>query len=316
MSKSVELLAGSEDSEPTSTSNTCAQERSRLNLNGSRQLSKSATELRDSEIVNSSPSRRGDGSGESGTVHHRHHRHHGTVAQRTHTFFATLKSRWARSRSKERKKSKDAGSVPDASQLKNPGIESDYAADYSSEHSRSSSATQSPARHCLNRPESPLARGSREKPVIVQEDVGKCGEGFSKGSVSFQKEGHMGEESQDGDTFLQDEMTRKREQALRQHAFFQLRLHIRRGANLVAMDRGGASDPYVKVKCSGRLLHKSRTVHRDLNPVWDESVTLPIEDPFNHLLSRFSITIGVCRMILWEQLCWTLRNSILGNLMI
>ncbi|XP_028050440.1 multiple C2 and transmembrane domain-containing protein isoform X4 [Monomorium pharaonis] len=263
--------------------NTCAQERSRLNLNGSRQLSKSATELRDSEIVNSSPSRRGDGSGESGTVHHRHHRHHGTVAQRTHTFFATLKSRWARSRSKERKKSKDAGSVPDASQLKNPGIESDYAADYSSEHSRSSSATQSPARHCLNRPESPLARGSREKPVIVQEDVGKCGEGFSKGSVSFQKEGHMGEESQDGDTFLQDEMTRKREQALRQHAFFQLRLHIRRGANLVAMDRGGASDPYVKVKCSGRLLHKSRTVHRDLNPVWDESVTLPIEDPFQPL---------------------------------
>ncbi|KYM95768.1 Multiple C2 and transmembrane domain-containing protein 1 [Cyphomyrmex costatus] len=78
-------------------------------------------------------------------------------------------------------------------------------------------------------------------------------------------------------------MIRKREQALRQHAFFQLRLHIRRGANLVAMDRCGASDPYVKVKCSGRLLHKSRTVHRDLNPVWDESVTLPIEDPFQPL---------------------------------
>ncbi|XP_011632616.1 multiple C2 and transmembrane domain-containing protein isoform X5 [Pogonomyrmex barbatus] len=290
MSKSVELLAGSEDSEPTPTSSTRAQERSRLNLNGSRQLSKSATELRDSEIVNSSPSRRGDGSAESGIVHHRHHRHHGTVsvAQRTHTFFATLKSRWARSRSKERKKSKDAGSVhsQDASLFKNPCVESDYAADYSSEHSRSSSATQSPARHCLNRPESPLARSGREKIAIVQEDnVGKCGEGFPKGSVSFQKEGGEGPRgsiSQDGD-FLQDEVTRKREQALRQHAFFQLRLHIRRGANLVAMDRCGASDPYVKVKCSGRLLHKSRTVHRDLNPVWDESVTLPIEDPFQPL---------------------------------
>ncbi|KAL0120550.1 hypothetical protein PUN28_008335 [Cardiocondyla obscurior] len=293
MSKSVELLAGSEDSEPTHTSNARAQERSRLNLNGSRQLSKSATELRDSQIANSSPSRRGDGSGESGIVHHhRHHRHLGTasVAQRTHTFFATLKSRWARSRSKERKKSKDAGSLQsqDASQLKNPGAESDYAADYSSEHSRSSSATQSPARHCLNRPESPLTRGNREKTVIVQEDnTGKCGEGIAKGSVSFHREDYMGEEprgsfSQDGD-FLQDEVTRKREQALRQHAFFQLRLHIRRGANLVAMDRCGASDPYVKVKCSGRLLHKSRTVHRDLNPVWDESVTLPIEDPFQPL---------------------------------
>ncbi|KAG5319707.1 MCTP2 protein, partial [Pseudoatta argentina] len=291
MSKSVELLAGSEDSEPIPTSNTSSQERSRLNLNGSRQLSKSATELRDSEIANSSPSRRGDGSGESGIIHHhRHHRHHGTVAQRTHTFFATLKSRWSRSRSKERKKSKDAGSVQsqDAGQLKNLGVESDYAADYSSEHSRSSSATQSPARHCLNRPESPLARSSREKTVTVQEDnTGKCSEGFFKGPVSFQKEGYTGEEpqssySQDGD-FLQDEMIRRREQALRQHAFFQLRLHIRKGANLVAMDRCGASDPYVKVKCSGRLLHKSRTVHRDLNPVWDESVTLPIEDPFQPL---------------------------------
>ncbi|XP_012059150.1 PREDICTED: multiple C2 and transmembrane domain-containing protein 1 [Atta cephalotes] len=290
MSKSVELLAGSEDSEPIPTSNTSAQERSRLNLNGSRQLSKSATELRDSEIANSSPSRRGDGSGESSIIH-RHHRHHGTVAQRTHTFFATLKSRWSRSRSKERKKSKDAGSVQsqDVGQLKNLGIESDYAADYSSEHSRSSSATQSPARHCLNRPESPLARSSREKTVTVQEDnAGKCSEGFSKGPVSFQKEGYTSEEpqggsySQDGD-FLQDEMIRRREQALRQHAFFQLRLHIRRGANLVAMDRCGASDPYVKVKCSGRLLHKSRTVHRDLNPIWDESVTLPIEDPFQPL---------------------------------
>lgn len=45
----------------------------------------------------------------------------------------------------------------------------------------------------------------------------------------------------------------------------------------------GASDPYVKIKSCGRLLHKSRTVLRDLNPVWDESITLPIEDPFQPL---------------------------------
>lgn len=53
----------------------------------------------------------------------------------------------------------------------------------------------------------------------------------------------------------------------------------------------GASDPYVKVKCSGRLLHKSRTVHRDLNPVWDESVTLPIEDPFQPLTIKVYLTV-------------------------
>ncbi|KAF5294415.1 hypothetical protein FQA39_LY13400 [Lamprigera yunnana] len=40
------------------------------------------------------------------------------------------------------------------------------------------------------------------------------------------------------------------------------------------------SDPYVKFKCGGRLIYKSKTVYRDLNPIWDESFTTPIEDPF------------------------------------
>lgn len=42
----------------------------------------------------------------------------------------------------------------------------------------------------------------------------------------------------------------------------------------------GTSDPYVKFKMNGRLLHKSKTVHRDLNPIWDETFSVPIEDPF------------------------------------
>ncbi|CAG9813194.1 unnamed protein product [Phaedon cochleariae] len=45
-------------------------------------------------------------------------------------------------------------------------------------------------------------------------------------------------------------------------------------------DGKSLSDPYVKFKCGGRLVYKSRTVYRDLNPVWDESFTVPIEDPF------------------------------------
>ncbi|KAK1125388.1 hypothetical protein K0M31_005757 [Melipona bicolor] len=281
MSKSVELLAGSEDSEQIQVDSSLVEERSRLNLNGSRQLSKSATELRNND--SSSPSRRGEQT-DSGVVHHhRHHRHATSVAQRTHIFFATLKSRWSRNRSKERKKSKDAGIVL------SQGIESDYAADYSSEHSKSSSATQSPARHYLNHPESPLVCGGRQNVVTRPEDSpGKSSEAHSKGSLNFQSSKDSTEEaresiSQDDSAYLQEEVARRRELALRQHAFFQLRLHIRRGANLVAMDRCGASDPYVKVKSGGRLLHKSRTVHRDLNPVWDESVTLPIEDPFQPL---------------------------------
>lgn len=294
-------------------SDNTTEERSRLNLNGSRQLSKSATELRDNDIEKLSPSRRGEVVGESGVIHHhRHHRHATSVAQRTHTFFATLKSRWARSRSKERKKSKDGSGgggggglgVPSTQEAtttttyKTPGIESDYAADYSSEHSRSSSATQSPARHCLKHPESPLTRSGRDKILTMQEDSpGKCSDASSKGSLNRQsfKDVHISEDprgsNQDG-AYVQDEIIRRRELALRQHAFFQLRLHIRRGANLVAMDRCGASDPYVKIKSSGRLLHKSRTVHRDLNPVWDESVTLPIEDPFQPLTIKVGIILS------------------------
>lgn len=49
---------------------------------------------------------------------------------------------------------------------------------------------------------------------------------------------------------------------------------------LVSLPCAGTSDPYVKFKVGGRLMHKSRTIARDLNPVWDESFTLAIEDPF------------------------------------
>lgn len=40
----------------------------------------------------------------------------------------------------------------------------------------------------------------------------------------------------------------------------------------------GSSDPYVKVKIGEKLLYKSRTINRDLNPTWDESFVLPILD--------------------------------------
>ncbi|KAG5898674.1 hypothetical protein JTB14_030624 [Gonioctena quinquepunctata] len=36
-----------------------------------------------------------------------------------------------------------------------------------------------------------------------------------------------------------DEVSRRREQTLRQHSFFQLRLHLRRGQGLAAMDKNG-----------------------------------------------------------------------------
>ncbi|XP_014281344.1 multiple C2 and transmembrane domain-containing protein isoform X3 [Halyomorpha halys] len=77
-----------------------------------------------------------------------------------------------------------------------------------------------------------------------------------------------------------EEKKRRRESALRQHAFYQLRVQLHRGKNLIAKDKGGTSDPYVKFKVNGRLLYKSKIIYRDLNPNWEESFMLPIEDPF------------------------------------
>lgn len=80
-----------------------------------------------------------------------------------------------------------------------------------------------------------------------------------------------------------DDTQKKREATLRQHVFFQLRIHLISGHNLRAMDKNGTSDPYVKFKMNGRLLHKSKTIYRDLNPIWDETFTVPIEDPFQQI---------------------------------
>lgn len=78
----------------------------------------------------------------------------------------------------------------------------------------------------------------------AEDSPGKYSEVHSKGSLSFQPSKDSNEEargsiSQEDSAFLQEELARRRELALRQHAFFQLRLHIRRGMNLVAMDRCG-----------------------------------------------------------------------------
>ncbi|KAL8197529.1 UNVERIFIED_CONTAM: Multiple C2 and transmembrane domain-containing protein 2, partial [Gekko kuhli] len=39
----------------------------------------------------------------------------------------------------------------------------------------------------------------------------------------------------------------------------------------------GTSDPYVKFKVNGKTLYKSKVIYKNLNPVWDEMVVLPIQ---------------------------------------
>ncbi|XP_043402822.1 multiple C2 and transmembrane domain-containing protein 1 isoform X3 [Chelonia mydas] len=49
---------------------------------------------------------------------------------------------------------------------------------------------------------------------------------------------------------------------------YQLDITLKRGQNLAARDRGGTSDPYVKFKIGGKEVFRSKTIHKNLNPVW------------------------------------------------
>lgn len=107
-----------------------------------------------------------------------------------------------------------------------------------------------------------------------------------------------------------DEVLKRRETCLRQHSFFQLKVHLVSGHNLTAMDKSGTSDPYVKFKQGGRLLYKSKTVHKELNPVFDETFSVPIEDPFQPINIKVSEAVKSADKLLLTSLCCYLSASI------
>lgn len=39
----------------------------------------------------------------------------------------------------------------------------------------------------------------------------------------------------------------------------------------------GTSDPYVKFKMAGKEVFRSKIIHKNLNPVWDERTTLVLD---------------------------------------
>uniref|UniRef100_A0A669EJX6 Multiple C2 and transmembrane domain-containing protein 2 n=1 Tax=Oreochromis niloticus TaxID=8128 RepID=A0A669EJX6_ORENI len=57
-----------------------------------------------------------------------------------------------------------------------------------------------------------------------------------------------------------------------------LTVNLKEGRNLVIRDRCGTSDPYVKFKLDGKTFYKSKVVYKNLNPLWNESFSLPIKD--------------------------------------
>ncbi|XP_039954428.1 multiple C2 and transmembrane domain-containing protein isoform X1 [Bactrocera tryoni] len=257
-----------------------------------RHLSKSASELNghdchsERDSPRTSPKRAKSAatahSGSSGGAGGSGHSGTGGVFQKTHGFFNTLKHRWNRAKSKDRTGRKSPSDFLEES--------TDYAADYSSE---SSSVTQSPRHRATTIGGSPLAKefsasvrmaqmihrfgGSMEGRIEEHPENGS-GNGSAVGSSGTTMEDYVS--SKQIEVLQVEELRRKKEAHLRQYVFFQLRVHLKSGSDLMAMDKNGLSDPYVKFKVGGRLLHKSRTIHRDLNPVWDEVFIVPIEDPF------------------------------------
>ena len=67
---------------------------------------------------------------------------------------------------------------------------------------------------------------------------------------------------------------------LPQGTLYHLHVCLRTGRDLVARDSGGTSGPYVKFYWRNKQVYKSKTIDKELNPVWDESFILAIDDPF------------------------------------
>merc|ERR1712137_932625 len=75
-----------------------------------------------------------------------------------------------------------------------------------------------------------------------------------------------------------------------------------RAKNLVAADKGGTSDPYVKLRL-GSTTQKTHVVKKCLNPTWNESFRFTIDNPTAHKL----------RVEVFDKDRWT-RDDPIGNL--
>ncbi|XP_065584855.1 multiple C2 and transmembrane domain-containing protein-like isoform X2 [Artemia franciscana] len=75
----------------------------------------------------------------------------------------------------------------------------------------------------------------------------------------------------------------EREMERKKYELFDVRVNLIRARNLPAKDACGTSDPYVKFKHKNRLLYKSSTVYKNLNPVWQEGFNATVDDTLSPL---------------------------------
>ncbi|XP_071166891.1 multiple C2 and transmembrane domain-containing protein 1-like isoform X6 [Mytilus edulis] len=86
--------------------------------------------------------------------------------------------------------------------------------------------------------------------------------------------------STDRDDDLSEIGLRQRKHSMQHHACYDLEIILKEGRDLVIRDSSGTSDPYVKFKLGNKMSHKSKTVYKNLNPQWNETFHLLIEDLF------------------------------------
>ena len=78
---------------------------------------------------------------------------------------------------------------------------------------------------------------------------------------------------------------------LRKHPFFKLHVEVRNGKGLIAMDRGGTSDPYVLIKQDGDALYRSNEKKKTVNPVWNDQANVCVENPFTPLVYEVTLVL-------------------------
>ncbi|RCN45613.1 C2 domain protein, partial [Ancylostoma caninum] len=57
-----------------------------------------------------------------------------------------------------------------------------------------------------------------------------------------------------------------------------VKIRLKEGQNLAIRDASGSSDPYVKFKYKDRIVYKSSTIFKNLNPIWDEEFQMLADD--------------------------------------
>ncbi|KAM4869940.1 multiple C2 and transmembrane domain-containing protein 1 isoform X4 [Urocitellus parryii] len=84
-------------------------------------------------------------------------------------------------------------------------------------------------------------------------------------------------EEQDSSQKIKTVGTSNADVPLADPGMYQLDITLRRGQSLAARDRGGTSDPYVKFKIGRKEVFRSKIIHKNLNPVWEEKASILID---------------------------------------